>query len=255
MSGAPPTSADSPHRTRREAIVQSLISDIVQGRFVAGQHLVTQELAQRFSVSHTPIREALIALGGIGLLTLQPHRGAVVRQISPREVREVCRVRRAMECEAVRGACGRIDPVELRRLRRSLQQLVGRRNAKGVAQARVLDSQLHDLVIRSAGNQFLANELNRLKLLFRAFRDVAWEHDTAQNGFERLTEETQEHLEIIDALLAVRRGEAMRSMSRHICSGMRYWSRALPSAAESRRAPAAHLANLSLAQPDIEVTP
>lgn len=58
------------HGLRRKAIVESLLTDVFEGRLRAGQHLVTQELAERFSVSHTPIREALVALAGIGIIDL-----------------------------------------------------------------------------------------------------------------------------------------------------------------------------------------
>ena len=49
---------------RRQTIVESLLADVFQGRLRAGEHLVTQDLAKRFVVSHTPIREALITLAG-----------------------------------------------------------------------------------------------------------------------------------------------------------------------------------------------
>src|SRR6202043_299293 len=108
---------------RRQTIVQSLLTDVFHGRLRAGAHLVTQELANRFGVSHTPIREALIALAGVGVIDLLPNRGAVVRRISPKEVREVCQVRRALECEAVRTASGRIDLAALHALAADLKQL------------------------------------------------------------------------------------------------------------------------------------
>src|ERR1700739_316152 len=101
------------HGLRRQTIVQSLLVDVFQGGLRAGQHLVTQELAERFGVSHTPIREALIALAGIGIIDLLPNRGAVVRRVTATDVREVCQVRRVLECEATRSACGRIDPTRL----------------------------------------------------------------------------------------------------------------------------------------------
>src|ERR1700752_1585397 len=97
---------------RRQAIVQALLTDVFQGRLRAGTHLVTQELAERFGVSHTPIREALITLAGIGIIDLLPNRGAVVRRVTVEEVREVCQVRRVLECEATRSACGRIALAE-----------------------------------------------------------------------------------------------------------------------------------------------
>ncbi len=230
MTAVGSTPATTSRGLRREAIVESLLADVFQGRLRAGQHLVTQELAERYAVSHTPIREALIALAGIGIITLSPNRGAVVKQVGAKEVREVCQVRKALECEAVRLACGRISPVELQSLLADLKKLAGRNGANGlkqVAKARELDSRLHDLIADASGNQFLKQELNRLKLLFRAFRDVAWEHDGAHNDFHRLTEEAHEHAVIVEGLLANDAKIASRAMSKHIRSGMVYWSRAL----------------------------
>src|SRR5215813_12842692 len=137
------------HGRRRQAIVESLLADVFNGRLRPGQHLVTQQLAERFGVSHTPIREALISLAGIGIVDLLPNRGAVVRRIAAAEVREVCQVRRALECEATRSACGRIDLAELHTLRVALKRLQALRPARGngfIEEARAVDSRLHDLI-------------------------------------------------------------------------------------------------------------
>jgi DNA-binding FadR family transcriptional regulator len=72
----------------------------------------------------------------------------------------------------------------------------------------------------------LANEIGRLTILFRAFRDVAWDHDQARRDYRRLAEEAREHLAIVDALAEGDRRAASRAMSRHIRSGMKYWTRA-----------------------------
>jgi DNA-binding GntR family transcriptional regulator len=219
------------HGLRRQAIVESLLGDVMSGRLRAGQHLVTQGLAERFGVSHTPIREALIALAGIGVVDLSPNRGAIVRRVTPRDVRDVCQVRRALECEAVRRACGRVAPVELHALRDDLRRLLNvrtQRPGRFIAKARALDSRLHDAIAASCGNAFLAGEISRLKTLFRAFRDMAWARAEARNDDLRLAEEAGEHLAIVDALLADDSAQAARAMSRHIRAGARYWSRALP---------------------------
>jgi DNA-binding GntR family transcriptional regulator len=192
---------------------------------------VTQELAVRFGVSHTPIREALIALAGIGIIDLLPNRGALVRRVSAHEVREVCQVRRVLECEATRSACGRIDLAALHALETDLRRLsaVVEPSRPGfIAEARAIDSRLHDLIAESCGNTFLAQELSRLKILFRAFRDVSWERDEARNDYRRLAEEAHEHLAIVEALLARDAKEAAHAMARHIRSGLRYWSRSMP---------------------------
>jgi DNA-binding GntR family transcriptional regulator len=223
------------HGQRRQAIVDSLLRDVFQGRLRAGQHLVTRELADRFRVSHTPVREALISLAGIGVVDLLPNRGAVVRRVSAREIAEVCQVRRALECEAVRSACGRIERLALEGLASALRDLAlsDPGDPRFVEEARATDNRLHDLLAASCGNAFLAGELTRLKILFRAFRDVAWEHEEARNDRHRVAEEAHEHLAIVEALLAGRRQEAVRAMVRHIDAGCRYWSRAVAGTPES----------------------
>lgn len=215
---------------RRQTLVESLLADVFQGRLRSGAHLVTQELAERFGVSHTPIREALVALAGIGIIDLVPNRGAIVRRLTAHEVREVCHVRRALECEAVRSACGRIDLPALHGLATELKRLmaVKGRSPRFFEQARAVDSRLHDLIAESCGNAFLAKEIGRLKILFRAFRDLAWERDQALDDYHRLAEESREHLTIVEALLSGNRKEAARAMACHIRSGVKYWSRAMP---------------------------
>ena len=231
-----PTPTRSPskqwdHGLRRQVLVDSLLREIVNGQIRSGEHLVTQALARRFGVSHTPVREALVMLAGMGLVDVAPNRGAIVRKVTSREVREVCQVRRALECEAVRLACGRVDGPLLESLAVDLRQLVEVESAElhqFIAQARSVDSRLHDLIAGWCGNAFLALELGRLKYLFRAFRDAAWDHSQSHNDYHRLSAEAHEHLAIVEALLAGDRSRAVRAMARHIASGMTYWCRALP---------------------------
>ncbi len=217
---------------RRGEIVQSLLTEVFQRRLRTGQRLDTDQLARRFGVSHTPIREALIELAGIGIIDLQPNRGAVVRKVAVKDVREICQVRRALECEAVKLACGRIEVGELESIHKELMRLTAVKSpqrARFVEKARVVDGRLHDLIAAASDNAFLSNELGRLKILFRACRDVAWEHHVARNDYHRLAEEAKEHLAIVQALLDGNRREAASAMSRHIMTGGKYWCRAIDS--------------------------
>src|SRR5262249_53360557 len=196
----------------------------------AGQRRFPQDLPERFGASHTPIREALIALAGIGIIDLLPNRGAVVRPVTAKDVHEVCQVRRVLECEAARRACGRIRLAELHGLAGDIRRLMAVPEPSAAAfiqQARTLDSRLHDLIADSCGNAFLAKELTRLKTLFRPLRDVAWKADEPRNDFHRLAEEAHEHLAIVEALLASNPQAAARAMAHHIHSGSKYWSRAM----------------------------
>lgn len=218
------------HGQRRKMVTESLLAEIFQGSLRAGEHLVIQDLAKRFSVSSTPVRESLVALEGIGVIDFVPNRGAVVRRVTAADVKEICQVRRALECEAARSACGRIDLAVLHDLADAFRrgQTITRKTAAFVDRARRLDSRLHDLIAESCGNRFLAQEIGRLKLLFRAFRDASWEKRLADNDFHRFSEEAREHLAIVDGLIAGDAKQAAQAMARHIRSGLRYWSRGLP---------------------------
>jgi hypothetical protein len=171
-----------------------LLKDIVHGRLVPGQHLVAQALAERFGVSHTPIREALMALAGSGVVDLLPNRGAVVRRLTSIEVREICQVRCV---PGVRGRAVGLRPDRRGRAPRhsgGAPGLIGREAPAGhgsIVEARALDSRLHDLVAASCGNSFLVKEINRLKILFRTFRDASWEHVESRHDYRRFAEESR----------------------------------------------------------------
>jgi DNA-binding GntR family transcriptional regulator len=166
----------------------------------------------------------------MGAVELLPNRGAKVRQVGPRDVAEITQVRRVLECAATRLACGRIDLAALDDLQTQLERLADaptRNPARFISRARELDSRLHDLIWKSCGNSFLAQELDRLKTLFRVFRDISWEQPQTRNDPRRLKDEAHEHLAIVAALRAGDRKAAMAAMSRHVRAGTRYWSRVL----------------------------
>ncbi len=173
------------------------------------------------------MREALAELAGVGIVDLLPNRGATIHSFSAREIRDVCRVRRALECEAIRGATGRIPPSQLREWEGKLKKLA-KAPIKGIRQIRLaqeLDSSLHDTVANYCGNDFLTKELSRLSRLFRSLRDASWIDSQAREDCDRLREEAKEHLEIVVALLHRDKRRAVVAMSQHIAMSARYWSR------------------------------
>jgi DNA-binding GntR family transcriptional regulator len=224
MPDCPSTDPLFDHGLRRPAIVRAVLTDIFHGKLRAGQRLVTESLANRFRVSHTPVREALIELRGIGVVDLLPNRGAVVRKVTARDVREVCQVRRVLECEAIRGAAERGDRVRLEALAEAIGALArARPDSSAVVRARALDDELHAFVRESCGNAFLMEELNRLQTLFRTFRDVTWDLELARHDYHRIGVEACEHQAITAALLAGDAKAAARAMAVHIRSGVTYW--------------------------------
>ena len=218
------------HGSKRGRIVQELLAQIVQGKISAGTRLITQNLEKQFKTSATPIREALAELAGIGIIELLPNRGATVREMTRRDIREISQVRRALECEAVRLAVGRIDPRQLATLKKYLRQLASKSKSgkKFTQQAQIIDSRLHDLIARSSRNQHLIRELERFSLLFRSLRDASWVKASPAIERNRLAEEAAEHEKIVDALLLGDRRAALAAMKMHIQSSARYWMTSRP---------------------------
>jgi DNA-binding GntR family transcriptional regulator len=193
------------------------MTGIFQGRFRSGQRLVVQSIASAFQASPTPVREALVELASLGLVELLPNRGAVVQPFGPQEIREISDIRRLLEVEATRCACGRAPTDELAGLKRELLELGDLpRDQAWDQRARDADTRLHGLIADSCGSRRLAAEIDRYLTLFRSLRDVSHQRD-AWTNFSR-SNDVPEHLAIVTALIASDAENAARAMDRHIRS-------------------------------------
>jgi DNA-binding GntR family transcriptional regulator len=94
--------------SRADDLAHELQVEIITGRIPLGTRLRQEDLAERFGVSRTPIREALRQLQAIGLVEQLGHRGALVRSFSPDECRNIFLVRAELEGLAAERASGRL---------------------------------------------------------------------------------------------------------------------------------------------------
>ncbi len=95
--------------TRTQWVDDRLRDAILEGEFPPGTPLRAEELAQRWQVSPTPVREALARLAGVGFVELRPQRGARVAEASIRDVEEVYELRMLLEPVALAESLGRAD--------------------------------------------------------------------------------------------------------------------------------------------------
>lgn len=84
-------------RTARQYVVGTLRREILQGRHQPGSRLRQEEVAARLEVSTTPVREAFRDLLAEGLISLDAHRGAVVRGLTLSDVQEIYQMRVRLE--------------------------------------------------------------------------------------------------------------------------------------------------------------
>ena len=103
-------------KKRADIIADELEGLIFDGTFPDGERLDEVQLAKRFSVSRTPVREALQRLSLSGLVEQIPRRGVFVRQPGPVELIEMFEVMAELEAICARLAATRISEKALQEL-------------------------------------------------------------------------------------------------------------------------------------------
>jgi DNA-binding GntR family transcriptional regulator len=159
--GAP---GDPPaHGATVSFIVERLREDILTGRAPAGWRLVEWELTTRFAVSRGPVREALRRLAAEGLVEHQPHRGALVRRLSARDMRELFQIRVEMEALAARLAAEAGDPERRQRFAEAIRPILDD-SARSAPEYLAENAAFHEAIMALADNVQLRDLAMRLHL-------------------------------------------------------------------------------------------
>jgi DNA-binding GntR family transcriptional regulator len=129
--------------------------DIVRGNFLPGDLLKERELAAKYGISKTPVREALSLLAQEEMVKAVPRAGYMVTQLTMRDVQEVYQLRLTLEATAARLAAERITNEELD----ELEKLT---SASDAEEAVFFNHQFHLGVARASGNSRLAKMIEQL---------------------------------------------------------------------------------------------
>ena len=111
-------------RTKKDVMVEVLRDAILSGELQPGERLLQEELAERFQVSATPIREAIQQLVAEGVLSHSPYRGVQVAEVQAEDVREVYLIRSVVERLATREGVLNLKISDVRRLHDLQRELV-----------------------------------------------------------------------------------------------------------------------------------
>ena len=103
--------------TAQHRVSAALRAAILDGSLRPGQRVSQEEWAARVGVSQIPVREALRALAGEGLVTYRPRRGYIVTELDLAELEEVYALRRVLETEALQRGVPHATDADLKALR------------------------------------------------------------------------------------------------------------------------------------------
>jgi DNA-binding GntR family transcriptional regulator len=192
-------------------VCDSLRDGILSGELGPGQRLKMTDLVARYGISPMPIREALQKLQGEGLITIEPHRGAKVRQVDREFVGMVHELRTAIECMLGRKAAANISDkavAELERLQKEYDRAAEEGNAAKVVSANL---KFHALIYSFGNNPLALEILNNQSSLIRGIRTKYGYCDG------RTQQVSLEHRQIIQALRA-HDADAVESHLRRHCN-------------------------------------
>jgi DNA-binding GntR family transcriptional regulator len=191
-------------------IARSIEEDIVLGRRQPRERLIEQDLCDRFHTHRGDVRLALFELEKKGLVERIPNRGAMVRGLTPLEVKEIYAVREELEVMAVRVIPFPVAPADIARLE-DLQ----RQHAKAIADGEMLtvfysNLRFHQMLYGLCGNASLIETIDLLAQKVYGIRSYA-------NAYpESLDRARRDHLDMIKALRSARRDDLIALTRRHL---------------------------------------
>jgi DNA-binding GntR family transcriptional regulator len=200
-----------PVRAERVAdvVARRLAQAIISGDLAPGTRLREETLATDFSVSRTPIREALILLSANGLAHLEPNRGATVLQLTADDVSEVYRLRALLESESAALAAGRITPEVAGSLFKICDRMSELRAASASEQL-AADTTFHYTIAEASGSPRLHALIRQVSAIPEAYRSGI------PYTIDDMIEAEHQHRAIAEAVRGRRDVEARRLMRSHV---------------------------------------
>jgi DNA-binding GntR family transcriptional regulator len=191
--GAAPRKLGRSHASLAKRVTDELRGAILARRYTPGERLIEDRLSEEMGVSRIPIREALRALAGEGIVRIEPRRGAHVAEISPELARDLVEVRATLEGLNARLAARHHVPEIVAELGQILQEGNQAAGSGSVEELVRLNGAFHDKLAQAGGNAILGDFMRTLRertsLVFAA------------NTARRAEQDWEEHSRILAAVI------------------------------------------------------
>jgi DNA-binding GntR family transcriptional regulator len=207
------------------SLADRIIAKIIAGEYPPGSRLRQEVLADEFSVSRTPVREALRQLEVKGVIQHRPNQGAIVSAPNAQDIREAYQVRAELEGLAISLAVDWITDEQIDRMRRAqkrfaetVDKLSAARKSNARAHLKKMPSwvesndEFHGVVIEASGNRRLKKVIEDLHL---GFTKNIMLSALMMDG-RRMRENVSQHEAILSAISRHDAIEARRVMTHHI---------------------------------------
>ena len=181
---------------------------ILEGELPRGSRIIETRIARQLGTSQAPVREALRDLATLGLIDVDPFRGARVRSPAADELVEAMELRGELEAIAARAAVAAIDEAGLSRMRDLIDEMRGSAERGDPHAQAMQNSQFHSCVIAASGNRTLQRLWSMLEPFARTYLTAAAPGADLHWLAER-------HVAILEALAARDPDRAATAMRTH----------------------------------------
>ena len=196
--------------TRAEELRLQLADEIVRGALRPGAALDETDIARRFSVSRTPVREALRQLVASGLVEARPHRGAVVARPSIERLTDMFEAMAELEALCAGLAAERMTPVERHRLEAVHEELRVLSHAGNPDRFHAVNERFHNTIYAGSQNAYVAEMTLATRVRVQPFRRAQF------RNLGRLAKSHAEHDRVVVAILRGDKAGASAAMRDHI---------------------------------------
>lgn len=191
--------------TSKDEAYTYIKNKIVTCEYKPNQVLDLNEIQNALGVSRTPVRDAIAALEQENLVTVLPRRGVLVTAITPKEIADIYAVREVLEPFIAHRAAQMADPEKLQYFRDKFTD-----SSLSVAELNRYDQDFHWYLVTVVNNPYLTSIMNLI--LSHNMRFIV----LGGRIPKRIDISNQEHLKIIDALLARDSDKAEKLMRQHM---------------------------------------
>lgn len=196
--------------TAADRVRLALADEIVRGEIGPGVSLDEVSIAERFSVSRTPVREAIRQLEAIGFVEARPHRGAVVPQFTPEKLNEIFLVMAELEALCARLAAETATIEEKQTLKEVHVACRAAAQDGDVGLYYELNIKFHETIYALSHNSFLAEVTVGARNRVAPFRRAQFQ------SLGRLVRSVDEHEAVVSAIVAGDAEKAAAAMRDHL---------------------------------------
>lgn len=198
-------------QTLSATLRHALETEIFQGQLVPGQRLDEQEMARRFGVSRTPVREALQGLASSGMVEMRPRQGATVASLTVSSLIEMFQVMAELEALCARLAARRMNREQCAAMDLEHEEMIRMVDSDGDPSVFYeANKRFHEIIYVGSQNTFLIDQMRALRTRVAPYR----RYITFQPG--RMQATIGEHAAIAKAIVDRDPNEAQDRMREHV---------------------------------------